>query len=267
MKKSPTPLVMGIDNIRDARDHLEKRDLGEAARLIEAALERLAGIDEAVSSNTSPASDHLAAIEKRTMELDWPRLYREGKTERELEAGMLLENPGVQLLKMIIGMAGYKKVLEIGSFTGYATLGMAEALPGDGEIVSCEIEPYAADMARSFFRHTPHDKKITIRAGSALESMKALSDEGRRFELIFIDANKLEYRDYLNAILDFSLLFPQGCIVVDNTLYRGEIYLPPEKRSVLGEAVEQFNRMVADHPGLTHVMLPLRDGMTLIRLR
>nr|VFK09903.1 MAG: caffeoyl-CoA O-methyltransferase [Candidatus Kentron sp. LPFa]VFK26160.1 MAG: caffeoyl-CoA O-methyltransferase [Candidatus Kentron sp. LPFa] len=264
MEKHITGLAIGIGNIQDSLEHLRRGEIKEAARYIETGLERLAGIEAAIFSNTSPPSEDLAAIERRTRDTDWPRLHREGKTRYELEAEMLTGNPEVWLLKMIIGMAGYKKILEIGMFTGYATLGMAEALPDNGEIVACEIEPYVADMARSFFERTHHSGKITIRIGPALESMRALADEGKRFDFIFIDANKLEYADYLNAILDLSLLSPQGCIAVDNTLYQGEIYLPPGKCSPRGKVIEQFNRLVANHPDLTHVMLPLRDGITLI---
>nr|VFK48574.1 MAG: caffeoyl-CoA O-methyltransferase [Candidatus Kentron sp. TC] len=265
MIKSITGLTIGIDNIRRALALLKEGKIEDASSLIEDAATLLTGMEAAVFSNTSPVSDLLSEIEEQTERRDWSRLYREGKTRHELEPGMLTGNSEVRFLAMMIKLAGYKRVLEIGSFTGYATLGMAEALPDGGKIVACEQEEYVANMARSFFRRTPHDRKTTIRVGPALESMRTLSDEGWRFDLVFMDADKLEYRDYLNAILELSLLSPGGCIVVDNTLYRGEISLPPERRSKAGEAIREFNRMVMKHPKLEHVMLPLRDGVTVIK--
>jgi caffeoyl-CoA O-methyltransferase len=116
-------------------------------------------------------------------------------------------------------------------------------------------------------RQSPHGEKIEIRRGPALTTLEDLVARSQRFDLVFIDANKQEYGQYFQTILDSNLLAENGLICVDNTLYQGEVYLPESQRSPNGQAIAEFNQKVAEDPRVEQVILPLRDGLTLIRRR
>ena len=142
---------------------------------------------------------------------------------------------------------------------------MAEALPEDGYLLACEVDQYVADFARTCFVQSPHGSKIDIKVAPALETMQVLAEAQECFDLVFIDADKCGYIDYFKLLLDSSLLAPGGIICVDNTLLQGQPYLPAEQRTPNGEAIARFNRCVADDDRVEQVLLPLRDGLTLIR--
>jgi caffeoyl-CoA O-methyltransferase len=150
-------------------------------------------------------------------------------------------------------------------FTGYSALAMAEALPADGLLVACEVDSYAAEVGQAAFNQSPDGAKIRVEIGSALETLHKLAEAGESFDLVFIDADKKEYTAYFHALLNTNLLAPDGIICVDNTLLQGEVYLPAQERTVNGEAIAQFNRTVALDPRVEQVLLPLRDGLTIIR--
>ncbi|MGK7920065.1 MAG: O-methyltransferase, partial [Trichodesmium sp.] len=152
-----------------------------------------------------------------------------------------------------------------GMFTGYSALAMAEALPEDGRMVACEVDQYVSDFARACFDKSPDGSKISIEVAPAIETMKKLVDAGETFDLVFIDADKGGYIEYFKMLLDTNLLATNGFICVDNTLLQGQPYLPPEKRTPNGEAIAQFNSFVAKDPRVEQVLLPLRDGVTIIR--
>jgi caffeoyl-CoA O-methyltransferase len=166
---------------------------------------------------------------------------------------------------MFIHMTKAKKVLEVGMFTGYSALAMAEALPLDGELVACEIDPYTAEFAQAAFRESPHGAKIRTEVGTALETLQKLADARESFDFVFIDADKREYVKYFQILLEKDLLVPGGFICVDNTLLQGQAYLPAIHRTPNGEAIAQFNRVVAADSRVEQVLLPLRDGLTIIR--
>jgi caffeoyl-CoA O-methyltransferase len=159
---------------------------------------------------------------------------------------------------------GAREVLEIGMFTGYSALAMAEALPADGRLVACEIDAGAAALARAEFARTPAGARIDVRLAPAQETLAALRAEGRRFDLVFVDADKAGYLGYLDTLLTGDLLGPRALVCVDNTLMQGEPWLPGT-RSANGEAIAAFNDAVARDPRVEQVVLPLRDGVTLIR--
>jgi len=142
---------------------------------------------------------------------------------------------------------------------------MAEGLPDDGRLVACEVDEYVANFARDCFKGSPHGSKIEVKVAPALKTMRELADAGESFDLAFIDADKQEYVDYFNLLLDTNLLAKDGFICVDNTLYQGQVYLPPERRVPNGEALYRFNRTVAEDPRVEQVILPLRDGLTVIK--
>ena len=164
-------------------------------------------------------------------------------------------------LAMLVRLTGARRVLEIGLFTGYSALSMAEALPADGEIVSCEIDPEAAAAAQAFLDRSNHGGKVAVKRGPALETLGALPP-GSRFDLAFLDADKESYVTYYEKIV--PLLRPGGLLVADDVLWKGSVIFP---RSAKARALARFNRVVHDDPRVECVMLTLRDGITLARKR
>ena len=222
------------------------------------------GLDPYVANCTSPESADLTALVHATQAADWSHLYAAGQTAVALEQEMVSGHVEGQFLKMLVHALKATNILEIGLFTGYSALAMAEALPSSGTLIACEIDAYAAQFASAMFAKSVHGHKITVEHGPAINTLKKLSGRGDSFDLIFIDADKGGYVDYFQAILDGGLLAGGGLICVDNTLMQGEPYLPG-KPSANGKAIAQFNRVVAEDRRVEQVMLPLRDGLTLIR--
>ncbi|MBF2066300.1 MAG: class I SAM-dependent methyltransferase [Calothrix sp. C42_A2020_038] len=224
-----------------------------------------AGLEPYLNEYTTPESDALTALAQKTSQEDWSKRFSDGETVRQLEQEMLSGHVEGQTLKMFVHMTKAKRVLEVGMFTGYSALAMAEALPSDGILVACEVDSYVASFAQTCFQNSPHGSKIRVEVAPALDTLHKLAQQGESFDLIFIDADKKEYVKYFNIILDSNLLAPGGLICVDNTLMQGQVYLPSEQRSVNGQAIAEFNRVVASDSCVEQVILPLRDGVTLIR--
>jgi caffeoyl-CoA O-methyltransferase len=173
--------------------------------------------------------------------------------------GMMVGRLEGRFLKLLVALSGARQVLEIGTFTGYSALSMAEALPADGRIVSCELKKRHAELARSFIERSPYREMIEIRVGPATETLAAL--EGP-FDFVFIDADKTGYRAYYEAVL--PMLRSGGVICADNVLWSGRV-LDESDDSADTVALRDFNRFVAGDPRVECVVLPLRDGVTLIR--
>lgn len=224
-----------------------------------------AGLDAYVDECTSEESPALAEIALKTSQEAWGKRFQDGSTVRALEQEMLSGHVEGQLLKMFVHMTRAKNLLDIGMFTGYSALAMAEALPADGRLVACEVDRYVAEFAQNLFQGSPHGQKISVKLGSALATLEQLAEAGESFDLVFIDADKTEYMQYFQALLDSNLLTSDGFICVDNTLLQGQPYLPPEQRSKNGEAIAQFNQIVKNDPRVEQVLLPVRDGLTIIR--
>jgi caffeoyl-CoA O-methyltransferase len=187
------------------------------------------------------------------------RVLRE-ETHRTMEHPQMLVGPlEGAFLKMMTRLAGAKQVLEIGTFTGYSALCFAEALPGDGSVITCEVDEKSAAVARRYAAQTPVGSKIHIRMGPALETMRILTGP---FDLIFIDADKVNYVNYYRRSLD--LLAPNGVILIDNVLWSGEVLKqPPPDESTA--AIQELNRTVAADPHVTAVLVTIRDGILVVR--
>ena len=166
-----------------------------------------------------------------------------------------------RFLHFLVKITRARRVLEIGMFTGYSALAMAEALPDDGELVACEVDPVAAAFGRECLAGSPAGHRIRIEVGPAADTLATLV--GQRFDLVFVDADKAGYASYLDTVLDGELLAPGGVVCVDNTLMQGQPWTG--ERTPNGEAISAFNRSVADDPRVEQVLVPLRDGLTLIR--
>ncbi|HZN93058.1 MAG TPA: class I SAM-dependent methyltransferase [Myxococcales bacterium] len=161
------------------------------------------------------------------------------------------------LLKMLVQLCGARRVLEIGMFTGYSGLKMAEGLPEGGELITCEIDPDAEAIAREFHGKSPHGKKITVRMGPALETIATLQGP---LDLVFIDADKEHYPEYYDAVL--PLVRSGGLIVADNTLWSGRVLQPRRKTDL---AIVAFNDKVARDDRVEKVLLTVRDGILIAR--
>ena len=160
-----------------------------------------------------------------------------------------------RFLQMLVRLSSAKSILELGMFTGYSALMMAEALPDNGHLITCEIDPKAEAIARRYFAESPHGDKITIRMGPALDTIKTLS---RPLDLVFIDADKVNYSNYYEACL--PLLKFGGLIVTDNVLWSGKVLRPKDAED---HAIISFNRLVQSDPRVKNVCLTVRDGMML----
>jgi caffeoyl-CoA O-methyltransferase len=165
------------------------------------------------------------------------------------------------LLQQLVWASGACRVLELGTYSGYSALSMAEALPPDGRIDTCEISEEHAAVAQRYFDRSPYGDRITLHRGPALETIERL--EGP-FDLAFIDADKLNYANYYEAVL--PKLAPRGLIVVDNTLWSGRVAEPSDNDETT-ENMRAFNDRVYADPRVVCVQLTVRDGVTLIRLR
>jgi caffeoyl-CoA O-methyltransferase len=154
---------------------------------------------------------------------------------------------------------GARRVLEIGTFTGYSALCMAEGLPDDGELITLDRDPEATRVARDFFDRSPHGRKIRLALGDALESLRALPASSP-FDLAFIDADKERYLDYYEEIL--PRLRPGGLLVADNTLWSGRVLDP---QAATDRAIAAFNARLTSDPRVENVLLPVRDGLMLAR--
>jgi len=152
-----------------------------------------------------------------------------------------------------------KRVLEIGTFTGYSALAMAEVLPDDGTVLTCEIDPDSAAFARRFWNKSPHGGKIEVRVGPALETLSKLTG---KYDLIFIDADKTNYVNYYRRALD--LISSTGVILIDNVLWSGDV-LKAKTKEPSTLAIQELNRVVSSDPRVTAVLLTLRDGVFVIK--
>jgi caffeoyl-CoA O-methyltransferase len=173
-------------------------------------------------------------------------------------------NPGMmvgalegQFLKMLAGLTGARRILEIGMFTGYSTLAWAEALPKDGRIVTCEVNAESSKIAQRYFAESPHGSKIEVRLGPALETLKKIWGP---FDICFIDADKENYGAYYDAAIE--LVRPRGLIVLDNMLRGGQVLDPQDEGT---KAVDALNRRIRNDPRVENVLLPVRDGIMLAR--
>ncbi|MFY9607403.1 MAG: class I SAM-dependent methyltransferase [Blastocatellia bacterium] len=160
-----------------------------------------------------------------------------------------------RFLKMLVRLTGARRILEIGMFTGYSALMMAEGLPEDGRIITCDVDPKAEAIARRYFAESPNGHKIEIRMGPALETIPTL---GGPLDMVFIDADKGNYSNYYQAVL--PLVRAGGLIVADNVLWSGRV-LHPESPD--DHAIVAFDRLVQSDFRVENVCLTVRDGMML----
>lgn len=162
-------------------------------------------------------------------------------------------------LRLMVRLVGARRVVELGTFTGYSALCMAEGLPDDGVLVTCDLDPKTGAIAQRYWAQSPHGRKIRQVLGPAIETLAML--EGP-FDLAFVDADKESYLAYYEALL--PLMRPGGLLVIDNTLWSGRVLDP---KSDTDRVIAAFNDHVAADARVEKVLLTLRDGVTLARKR
>lgn len=166
-----------------------------------------------------------------------------------------------RLLRMLTAMISPRRVLELGTFSGYSALSIAEGLEGDATLDTVEVDDELEDFIREALASCEAGERVNLHIGPALEVMKQWKAE--EFDMIFIDADKREYSLYYEAAL--RLLRPGGFIIADNTLWDGHVIEADHARDPQTRGIREFNDLVASDPRVEKVIVPIRDGLTLIR--
>src|SRR5436189_4994191 len=164
-----------------------------------------------------------------------------------------------RFLELLVYASGARRVLELGTYSGYSALSMAAGLPPGGHIDTCEVEERHAEVARRYIEQSPHADRITVHLGPALETIERLD---AHFDFVFIDADKPNYVNYYEAVL--PRLSQRGLIAADNTLWSGRV-LDEAEDDEGTRAIKAFNEHVESDSRVTSVMLSVRDGVPLIR--
>ncbi|KAA0874184.1 O-methyltransferase [Nitrincola tapanii] len=161
-------------------------------------------------------------------------------------------------LKLLAALTQPKQALEIGMFTGYSALSIAEGMPAEGRLICCETNPRAIEMAQRFFDRSEHGHKIEVRFGRALDTLETLGD--LELDFTFIDADKRSYLQYYEEVKKRTR--PGGLIILDNVLWSGKV-LQPE--SELDDILVETNQRIARDPDVENIFLTLRDGLNVVR--
>lgn len=164
-----------------------------------------------------------------------------------------------RILKMFCRMIRPQHILELGTFTGYSALCLAEGLCEGGEVHTIEIDDEIEDFTRSHLARSPYGNRIKLMIGDAVEIVPTLSDT---YDLVFIDANKRDYLKYYELVL--PKVRPEGFILADNTLWDGKVVTDPHSRDAQTVGIERFNDFIATDNRVEKVILPLRDGLTIL---
>ncbi len=162
-----------------------------------------------------------------------------------------------RLLAMLIKISGAKRVLEVGAFTGYSALTMAEALPEDGMLFTCEYNKRYENIAQTYFEKSDDGSKINLIMGKALDTIPEIPGT---FDFVFLDADKINYPNYYELVI--PRLEQDGLMVIDNVLWGGEVLDPQSDKA---KAIDQLSALIRDDDAVEQVMLPVRDGITIVR--
>ncbi|MGE5691970.1 MAG: O-methyltransferase [Pseudomonadota bacterium] len=184
------------------------------------------------------------------------------ETQATLRSPQMLAGPVEgRLLETLVFVSGARRVLELGTYSGYSAISMAGGLPPDGRIDTCEVDEEHAAVARRYIDRSPYADRIAVHVGPALETIAQLPGT---FDLVFLDADKSNYLNYYEAVL--PRLSERGLIVADNTLWSGRV-VDPDPDDASTRAIVEFNDRVRADDRVVCVQLTIRDGVTLIRRR
>lgn len=204
-------------------------------------------LDDYLLQHSDAEPDYLARINRKThLQTINPR--------------MLSGHLQGRALSMLSRMIAPKRILEIGAFTGYSALCLAEGLAEDGVLHTIEADDELEDMILENIAEAGMQDKIVVHIGDALELLDTLTES---FDLVFIDADKREYEAYYEKVL--PLLKKGGFILADNTLWDGKVLLKAEKQDEQTRSIQDFNQKIANDQRISKVILPLRDGLTLMQ--
>lgn len=205
---------------------------------------------------TDPKIDHYSEEHTTSESEDIQNLIK-SSDEKLQYIDMLSGRVVGQLLKMIVKISGAKRILEIGTFTGYSAIMMAEALPEEGELITLEMNLRYQELAQKHFDESNVGYKIKMMKGNAQETINGLKEI---FDLVYLDGDKLRYEFYYEKVL--PLLTSGGLIVADNVLWDGTVLNPEDAKA---QAISAFNKKVAEDERVEQVLLPVRDGVNVIR--
>lgn len=211
----------------------------------------MTALDQYIETMSSPEEDLLRELERETY-------------LRVINPRMISGHIQGKLMEMLVRMLRPRRILEIGTFTGYSALCMAAGLGDDGIIDTCEIDDELEEMIRSFFDRSQYGGKIRLHIGSALEIAPTL---GERYDLVFMDGDKREYTAYYNMLMDNKLVGSGSFILADNILWYGKVVEPVAKGDKQTQAIVDFNRMIREDERVDNVIIPIRDGINLIRVK
>ena len=214
-----------------------------------------------IKDHATAPSEALAWVEKQTH-------------IRTNHARMLSGSVQGQIMRMLVQTSGASRILELGTFTGYSAICLASALPEDGHLDTLEINDELEDLILEGFERAGLDEKISLHIGDCKETLRRLrtamgldnggeADPAMMYDLVYMDANKREYCEYYELI--FDMVRPGGMILADNVLWDGKVCqdpLPQDKQTL---GIARFNDMVTHDPRVESVILPLRDGLNMIR--
>lgn len=192
------------------------------------------------------------------------RALREETDQLEAAAMQISADQG-QFMALLLKILNARRVIEIGTFTGYSALVMALALPDDGEIICCDTSVEWTDIAKRYWADAGVDSKIDLRLAPALETLDGLITEGQQntFDFAFIDADKVNMPNYYESCL--QLIRPGGLIAVDNVLWGGAV-IDPENQAADTVAIREFNDMLKGDDRVDLSLVPIGDGLTLARV-
>lgn len=168
-----------------------------------------------------------------------------------------------QVMRMIAQISGARNILELGTFTGYSAICLASALPEDGHLDTLEINDELEDLIMEGFDRAGLAHKIDIHIGDCKETLQRFRKEGRTYDLVYIDANKREYCEYYELL--FDMVRPGGIILADNVIWDGKVCMDPLPQDKQTLGIAAFNDMISKDPRVESVIIPLRDGLNMIR--
>ena len=203
-------------------------------------------VEAYADANTTPEPEYLKAARDRA--------------RQQLDFDISVGHIGATLLGILVAATSARRILEIGTFYGYSALAMAASLPADGTLITCELNPRHAEIAAANIDASPYRSKIKIMTGPALDTINGLTGE---FDLAFIDADKTGYPEYYDAVL--PIIRPGGLIVIDNTLRGGTVARDDADPET--ELIRTLNARIAADDRVDCALLPVRDGMAVIRRR
>lgn len=203
-----------------------------------------------LKAHATPQTEALSWLERQTyIRTNYPRMLSGAVQGR--------------FLTIMVELCKASSVLEIGTFTGYSSICMAYGLPEGGHIDALEINDELEDLIREGWERAGVADKVSLHIGDAKETLLRLKEEGKEYDLVYIDANKREYCDYYETL--FDMIRPGGCILADDVLWDGKLYQDPIPQDKQTQGIVKFNDMVAADPRVEVVILPIRDGLSIIR--